>query len=72
MLGDDLREQAAVLAAVVTAEGGAEAAAEQEEVPPGGFVELAVDRTAGEVERLAEALVDIAKLGAERDQSVGV
>lgn len=72
MLGDDLREQPAVLAAVVTAEGCAEAAAEQEEILPRGIVELPVDRAAGEVERLAEALVDIAELGAERDQAVGV
>jgi hypothetical protein len=72
MLDDDLREQPAVLAAVVAAEGRAEAAAEQQEILPGGIVELPVDRAAGEVERLAEALVDIAELGAERNQAVGV
>lgn len=72
VFGDDLREQPAVLAAVVAAESRAEAAAEQEEVLPGGLLEFPVDGSAGEVERLAQALVDIAKLGAERDQAVGV
>jgi hypothetical protein len=72
MFGDDLREEPAVLAAVVAAEGRAEAAAEQEEVLPVGLFEFPVDGAAGEVERLAEALVDVAELGAERDQAVGV
>jgi hypothetical protein len=72
VFGDDLREELAVLAAVVAAERGAEAATEDEEVLPGRVGELAVDRTAGQVERPAEALVDGAKLGAERDQAVSV
>jgi hypothetical protein len=72
MFGDDLREQVAVLAAVMVAEPCAEAAAEQQEILAGAVLEFAVDRAAGEVERLAKAVVDVAKLGAERDQAVGV
>jgi uncharacterized protein (TIGR03086 family) len=56
----------------VAGEGRAEAAAEEQEVLPGGCFEFAVDRAAGEVQGLAEALVDIAELGAERDQAAGV
>ncbi|GAA2320634.1 hypothetical protein GCM10009853_093520 [Glycomyces scopariae] len=36
------------------------------------LVEFAVDRAAGQVEGLAEALVDAPELGAERDHAVGV
>ncbi|GAA1691764.1 hypothetical protein GCM10009830_44400 [Glycomyces endophyticus] len=69
--GGDLGEEAAVLALVVAAEGGAEAAAVDEEVGA-DLLELAVDRAAGQVEGPAEALVDGAQLGAERDQAVGL
>jgi hypothetical protein len=71
-LGDDLREQARVLAAVVAAQRGAEPAAEEEEVLAGRGLELPVDGASGEVERLAQALVDGAEFIAEGDQAVGV
>jgi hypothetical protein len=72
MRGDDLREQAGVLAAVVALESGAEPAAEDEQILAGNVLEFAVDRTASEVQCPTELLVDGTKLGAESDQAVGL
>ncbi|GAB3996813.1 hypothetical protein GCM10029992_17980 [Glycomyces albus] len=71
-LGEDLREQAGVLAAVVAAERRAETAAEHQQVHALRHLDVSVDRLAGERHRLAQAPVYGSEPAAEGDQPVGL